>query len=172
MESPYKKKIINEKKAGKAGAPEPADRSRRRNLEIAVIVILLMGVGVLGYAFVYRVFIAPPINAEIERQSGLTKKDARIQVNILNATPQHDLARRVMDYLRARGFDVVEIGNYSSEQSRSLVIDRTGDSLSARKVAFAMGIPDSSIRKDVDSSLYLDVSVVLGNDFEQLKPWK
>lgn len=172
MESPYKKKIISEKKRGVADEPATGKRERRKNLEIAFISCLVLGVGALGYAFVHRMFIAPPVNAEAGQQSGQATKDGRIQVNILNATARHELARKVMDYLRARGFDVVEIGNYSSEQQRSFIVDRADDSVSARRVAFAMGIPDSSIRKDVDRSLYLNASVVLGDDFEKLKPWK
>ena len=169
MESPYKRKLIKEKKTGEG---EKERRARTRNIEIAAILALAAGVGIFGYSFIHRMFISPPVNAAVERQDDLVKKGDHIQVNVLNASGEHDLARKAMDYLRNRGFDVVEIANYQSVEPRSFVIDRTGDSLSARKAAFAMGIADSSIRKEVDRSLYLDASVVLGSDYRQLKPWK
>jgi hypothetical protein len=137
-----------------------------------LIVVALVVLGVLGAFFVRRMFLVAPVDASVERDSGLARKGSTIQVSVLNASGGQNMARHTMDYLRARGFDVVEIGNAHVREMKSLVIDRANDSVSARKVAFALGIGDSCIRVDVDTMLFLEVHVVLGDDYRQLKPWR
>ncbi len=93
-----------------------------------------------------------------------------IQLDVLNGTKEVKLAQRVTDYLRSQGFDVVEMGNYKSSSVEStLVLDRTGNLDAARQVAEVLGVPESNVKTSVDKSLFLDVSVIVGNDFKQLK---
>ncbi len=165
------KKREREKLASRRHDDDVAQSGRARWVQILLVVAAAV-VLVLGYAFVRRVFIAPPVDAAVERQDDMVSAGQKIQVNVLNSASTKGLARRAMDYLRARGFDVVEIGNASAAQPRSAVIDRVNDSLSARKVAFALGIPDSCIRREENRELFLDVTVVIGDDYELLKPWR
>ena len=125
----------------------------------------------MGYAFIHRMFISPPVESTVIRADSSAQKTGRIQVNIMNATSQRELARTVMEYLRNRGFDVVELGNFTPEP-RSFVLGRTGDVRSARNVALALGIADSCVRLEPDSTLFLDASVYIGADYRGLKPWK
>ncbi len=138
----------------------------------ALIVAALIVVVVLGAFFIRRMFLAAPVDASLEHESGFAKQGGRIQVSVVNAAGGQNLARRTMDYLRARGFDVVEIGNARDREPRSLIIDRANDSVSARKVAYALGIGDSCIRVQIDSMAFLQVNVVLGEDYARLKPWR
>jgi uncharacterized membrane protein len=93
-----------------------------------------------------------------------------IQLDVLNGTKEAKLAQRVTDYLRSRGFDVVEMGNYKvSSVETTLVLDRTGNIEAAREVAEALGVPETNIRTSIDKDLFLDVSIILGNDFKQLR---
>lgn len=152
---------------------DPEDVAPKRHAWLnALLVASVVVVGALGYAFVRRVFIAPPMSSTVDRQDDLARKGARIQVNVLNSASGKGVARKTMDYLRARGFDVVEIGNAPAPARRSVVIDRVNDSLSAKKVAFALGIGDSCIRREENRSLFLDVTVIVGDDYESLKPWQ
>lgn len=163
---------MREKRLASGGDDEPQKRATRSVVTTSAMIVSVALVLVLGYAFVHRVFIAPPVNAEVERQDDLVRKGAKIQVNVVNSSGAQRVARRTMDFLRARGFDVVEIGNAGEPVAMSTVIDRVNDSLSARKVAFALGIADSCVRRDENRKLFLDVTVVLGQDYESLKPWK
>ncbi len=165
------KKREREKLASRRHDDDVAQSGNARWVQILLVVAAAV-VLVLGYAFVRRVFIAPPVDAAVERQDDMVRAGQKIQVNVLNSASTKGLARRAMDYLRARGFDVVEIGNASAAQPHSAVIDRVNDSLSARKVAFALGIPDSCIRREENRELFLDVTVVIGDDYELLKPWR
>ncbi len=122
-------------------------------------------------SFINRVIIAPPVDSKIEEGANSSENDLVIQVNVLNACGETGLAAKAMEFLRLRGFDVVEIGNYPKKEEKSLVLDRLGDLRSARKVAYAMGIPDTLVVSAVDSNLFVRSTVVIGKDFPLLKPF-
>lgn len=93
------------------------------------------------------------------------EREQRIRVEVLNAAGTSGLARAVTDQLRDRGFDVVYYGNAGSGFARdtSLVLDRAGNAEAAQAVADALGI--SRIRAAPDTTLYLEVTVVVGRDW-------
>ncbi|MFP4368655.1 MAG: LytR C-terminal domain-containing protein [Candidatus Kapaibacterium sp.] len=122
-------------------------------------------------SFMYRNFINPPVDAMLDDDTGSFTVEQVIQVNVLNACGEPGIAGFTKEYLRSRGYDVVEIGNNDNKLERSIVIDRVGDHKSARKVAYAMGINDSLIVTKIDSGMYLRSSVILGSDFKGLKPF-
>jgi hypothetical protein len=122
---------------------------------------------VLAYSFINRIFIDPPVNAETNRGG----KTHTIQLDVLNGSGTPRLGQRFTDYLRARGFDVVEMGNFKeSGVELTRVIDRSGDLTAARQVAEALGVPKARVIQQIDKNAYLDVSVVIGKDFKSLKP--
>jgi hypothetical protein len=91
-------------------------------------------------------------------------EEKRGRIDVRNATTRAGLAADVTDRLRDAGFDVVHYGNAENGPDSSAVIDRVGDPAVARAVADALGI--ERILTEVDSSLYLDATVILGVDFE------
>jgi len=132
-------------------------------LAFAVVVILLI------WSFVNRTFIDPPVKPETV-QGGKTHT---IQLDVLNGSGVPKLSQRFTDYLRARGFDVVETGNFKdSKVEKTRVIDRAGHLEAAQQVAEALGVPKSGVVQQIDRNAYLDVSVVIGKDFRLLKPFK
>jgi hypothetical protein len=75
-------------------------------------------------------------------------------------------------YLRRRGFDVVEVGDYRSfDEERSKVIDRVGDLETARKVANALGIPEDQVLQEIRLDYFLDATIVIGKDYATLRPF-
>ena len=95
-----------------------------------------------------------------------------IQVEVRNGAGEAGLAGSVIQYLRRRGFDVVESGNYSSfDVDSTFIVDRVGNPDAARRVAAALGVSENKIQEDVQSNAYLDVSVVVGKDFNTLTPF-
>jgi len=95
-----------------------------------------------------------------------------IQLDVQNGTRENGIASRITEFLRKNGLDVVEIGNYkSNEIEKTLIIDRSGDKNKALKVARILGLDGRKVIKQLNSSLYLDVTVVIGNDFKELKPF-
>lgn len=96
-----------------------------------------------------------------------------IQVEVLNGAGVANLASQATEHLRDRGFDVVGQGNYSSfDQQKSIVIDRIGNLEAAQKVAEALGLPKNRVEQEIRQEYYLDASVVIGHDYEQLRPFR
>lgn len=92
-----------------------------------------------------------------------------IQLDVQNGAGEAKLAQKLTEYLRLKGFDVVEMGNYkSSNIAQTMVIDRTGEIEPARAVAASLGIAEERVIQQVDKNLFLDVTVVIGKDFATL----
>jgi hypothetical protein len=85
----------------------------------------------------------------------------RVKVHVVNTTRVRGLARRATQYLRDRGWDVVEVGTTTPVRERTLVVDRSGHPEWARRVAHAMG--GAAVESRPDSSRYLDVTVLVGS---------
>lgn len=96
-----------------------------------------------------------------------------IQIDLLNGCGVNGAASKFTGYLRARGYDVVEMKNYKTSDVReSLVIDRTGNVETAQKVAYALGVKEKNIIQQINQNYFVDVSVVVGKDFNALKPYQ
>lgn len=141
--------------------------AERKPLWTWVVMIALAVVVLVAVASLVWRFVNPPV-------SPLTnEEDPRsvIQVEVVNASGRPGAGRKVMEFLRLRGFDVVEIGNDTARPRRSVVIDRVGDRTSARKVAQSLGIADSLITTDLDSMRFLQSSIIIGSDLDNLEPF-
>lgn len=91
-------------------------------------------------------------------------EEARVRVEVLNAAGIPGLARSATERLRARGYDVVYYGNASGYSGdSSLVLDRVGRAGPAGEVAEAAEI--GRVRTEVDTALYVDVTVIVGRDW-------
>ena len=86
--------------------------------------------------------------------------NARVRVQVLNATGTRGLAQRATDLLRDKGFDVVEIGNSRDRVDSTVVLDRTGHPDWARRVAAALG--GAQVVARPDSARYVDITVLIG----------
>jgi hypothetical protein len=139
--------------------------------------VLIGGIGIfvvaLAAQFISRMFVTPPVTSDRERNDLLVRAGERIQINVLNGSGKPNLARVFTDYLRARKFDVVEMGNYSGDEiPQSLIIDQVNDSVSAQKIAYALGVSTSQIQKRVDTNAFVDAAVIIGKDYESLNPMR
>jgi LytR cell envelope-related transcriptional attenuator len=121
------------------------------------IVILVAVVAVLGAAALVTARPTPTVSRL------MAPPGVRIRVQVLNATPTRGLARRATGYLRDRGFDVVDVATAPQARHSTLVIDRSGHPEWAQLVARALGVADVEAR--LDSSRYLDVTVLVGRDW-------
>jgi hypothetical protein len=143
----------------------------RNGLLNAGLLVLGLGVMVLLYAFVTRTTTPRSNPSRVAQATELI--GPVIQVEVRNGAGVDHLAKRTTRFLRDRGFDVVEVGNYGSfTQEHSVVIDRVGDLESARKVARALDIPDDRVKQEIRTEVYLDASVILGKDYHTLRPFE
>jgi hypothetical protein len=136
--------------------------------------LALAGAGLAVLALLYglaaRTFVPRTDSARAEAPAA--PGDGIIQVEVLNGAGAEGIAGATADYLRGLqlGFDVLRQGNHAAaEQTR--VLDRVGAPDLAHRVAEALGLPDGRVVTELDPSLDLDVSVVLGADYAALAPF-
>lgn len=137
---------------------------------VSVVGLLVL---VLGWQFVTNAFLRHPVSGELNRPDLLVRKGERIQINILNGSGRMRMAQKFTDYLRARKFDVVEMENYKDTNvARTFIVDRVGDSVSAQKIAYALGVDDSLIHREIDTEEYVKADLIIGRDYQNLNPMK
>ena len=147
--------------------------SRKGCLETAAIVVFALVIGAFAASTWMRHVggngpgEGAPAAEPADSVSRPSLARARIRVQVRNGSGIPGAAAQVTEYLREAGFDVVDFGNAEGfDEPRTVVIDRVGDRGRALEVAAALrGVP---IRSEVDTTLYLDVTVLVGRDAEAL----
>jgi hypothetical protein len=135
------------------------------------LVLALVVAAVLLYALFVR-FATPRVDPLREANPAALEGE-RIQIELLNGCGVDDIAATARSYMRRLGFDVVGVGNYTSDDVRvSFVIDHVGDRVAAKKVAAALGLDSAEIREVISADAVFDASVVIGSDFETLAPFR
>ncbi|MBI5464710.1 MAG: LytR C-terminal domain-containing protein [Ignavibacteriales bacterium] len=137
-------------------------RARRWTVVVSAVCVLFL---VVAYLFAHR--------ESKSAQRSVSAADiprSTILIEVVNGAGGQRLGQRFADYLRLRGFDVVDILNAKvRDVERTIVIDRVGNTEVAKQVAEALGIEESRVHRQIDKSLYLDVTVLIGRDSGQLK---
>lgn len=122
---------------------------------LSIILILIAGL----YIFSFSYKITNPVQYK------------NIKIEVLNGCGVQDLARVTTDYLRKKGFDVINYANAAEEQQRTVVIDRLSPEKKwAKIVAKALDLNLTSAI--IDSSLCIHVLVLLGKDYDEVMPKK
>lgn len=133
--------------------------------------MFLVVAGTLFAVFISIELVFHPAPPDVNKAS--TKRIVSIQLEVLNGTTEPKVAQRLTEALRSGGFDVVDVGNYkSSSVQRTTVIARTPDKSAAVSVASYLGVDNSHVLQQPDKNLYLDVSVIIGKDINQLRVFK
>ncbi|PSQ99010.1 MAG: hypothetical protein BRD48_05310 [Bacteroidetes bacterium QS_9_68_14] len=147
-------------------------------LGVAVMVLLYALVsehlGGGGQA-VYGEASAPGAQAATDKKNARSGEstDEILQVAVKNGCGAKGVAAEARGYLVREGFDVVEVGNYTTfDLDSSMVIARAGSRAAARRLARAMGIPPGRIRQETSEAYHLDAAAVLGDDYRSLDPFR
>jgi hypothetical protein len=128
--------------------------------------MVAVGLVMASYATWYRVTRYPP-SAPGPSFRPVPGEDARVQVEVLNASEGVGLARIAMRKLRDAGIDVVYMGSDTGQTLDSTVIlIRRGGADAAARVRTALGA--GSVRAASDPARLVDVTVRLGRDFGAL----
>ncbi|MBN1383256.1 MAG: LCP family protein [Elusimicrobia bacterium] len=92
-----------------------------------------------------------------------------VVVEIFNASGKSKRASMMRRALLKENFDVIKIGNFSrdSRYEKTVVIDRMGQLKKAQNVAAAIGAKE--VITKVDESRGVDVTVIIGRDWQGLK---
>ena len=127
--------------------------------------------GVLLFILIIALFsriLYPRIVADRDEQDPALISEV-IQLEVLNGCGITGIATRFTDSLREYGFDVVETGNYDHfDVDQTFVISRSGQMENAYRVANALGISENQVIREQSPDFYLDVTLIIGSDFESL----
>jgi hypothetical protein len=94
------------------------------------------------------------------------------RIEVLNGCGVDNLAYKVALYLREEGFDVVEIGNVKEAGvERTIIIERVDKRMGNAKLVGRV-IHCTNMQAMIDSTLFLEVSLLLGKDYEKYFPRK
>jgi capsular polysaccharide biosynthesis protein len=134
------------------------------NSAIGFLSVLLIG---LLIALFTRIVYPRIFNQRADQTTELI--GSIIQLEVLNGCGEAGIANNFTAHLRNNGFDVVEVGNFERfDVEKTFVISRSSSPNNARRVADALGVSEQNIIREESSDFYLDVTVVLGKDYETL----
>ena len=141
------------------------------NIFLNVIILLLAGLILfMAYSLITKI---EGLSPDDEDTNEANKPSKIIQLEVLNGCGISGVAEKFTNHLRQNNFDVVQVGNYSSfDIDNTLVVDRTGKRVNALKVAEALGIDPKNVIQQINNDYFLDVSLIIGRDFNHLKPFK
>ena len=144
---------------------------RTANIFLNVIILLLAGLILfMAYSLITKI---EGLSPDDEDTNEANKPSKIIQLEVLNGCGISGVAEKFTNHLRQNNFDVVQVGNYSSfDIDNTLVVDRTGKRVNALKVAEALGIDPKNVIQQINNDYFLDVSLIIGRDFNHLKPFK
>lgn len=147
-------------------------RTSTQNLLLNIFIFVLV---VIVIYLSYSIYIKLKLGSTEEVVQNINKDvpSEIIQVEVLNGCGVSGLADRFTYFLRDKGFDVVNKGNYIQfDIEKTIVIDRIGNTANAKEVAKSLGVNQNSIITQINEDYFLDVSVILGADYYKLIPLK
>ncbi|OGB63260.1 MAG: hypothetical protein A2Y94_09915 [Caldithrix sp. RBG_13_44_9] len=108
-----------------------------------------------------------------EPQPVLKPVKQKMQVEVLNGCGTAGIAAVATDFLRKSDVDVIYSGNFNRfDINQSMVLDRLGDKDNAEEIADILGIETEQVKTEINPNRQLDVTVILGKDYPNLKPFK
>ena len=88
-----------------------------------------------------------------------------IKIEILNGSNNPGQAQNLRNYFIKYGFNVVHFGNaLRNDYEKTVVIDRVGKPLLAKRIADIINCKE--VYTKIDKSLMVDITIIIGNDFE------
>lgn len=156
-------------KSPSVNKPDIKKKRSPAGIILNVFILVLAGIIVfISYSIYLRIS-----SKSVPDQSRKNKAAEIVQMEVLNGCGTSGITDTFTDFLRSHNFDVVSRGNYRSfEIDNTFIIDRTGNTANAEKVADALGIDRKYIVEQLSNEYFLDVSLVIGKDFNRLKPVK
>jgi hypothetical protein len=119
--------------------------------------------GLVGVAALAAFLVAGARSAEEPGPRPWHEGD-RVIVEVLNGSGRTGLARQVTRRLRLRGVDVIYFGNADALADTTVLLVRRGEV--ARGHEAARALEQGIVRSAADSLRRVDVSIILGRDYE------
>ncbi len=92
-----------------------------------------------------------------------------VVMEVLNGSGVGGVAQKFTNYIRQNGFDVIYTGNADrSDYDKTVLIARTADGQKLYDVNAILMLSADQLFQKLDSTLQVDVSLVIGKDFRSL----
>ncbi|MBN1620965.1 MAG: LCP family protein [Endomicrobiales bacterium] len=102
------------------------------------------------------------MNTVLPQKDAIESKKSRIRIEVWNAAGVSKLAENVVWILRHHGYDVIDWGNFSVRQKKTIIKDLTGDLEAAQRISNILECGEVITR--YDEKRFIDISVILGED--------
>lgn len=136
-----------------------------------VLITLIVVLSAIIIFLAYSLYMKIQNISESKNKLGQNRPSAIIQVEVLNGCGVDGAAAKYTNYLRQKNFDVVQVGNFRSDTiEETIVIDRSGNTANAEKLALVLGIEKKNIIQQLNKEYLLDATLVIGRDYNKLKP--
>lgn len=110
----------------------------------------------------------PEPTREITLEEYLAEENARLA--ILNATASPGLAGITAEFLEDKGFQISEVGNANKYKEQTLIYDYEGKPYTVQSLLQVMGYTQNRLFYRSDSSVTVDIVIVLGADWVSENP--
>ncbi|MCC6549579.1 MAG: LytR C-terminal domain-containing protein [Ignavibacteriaceae bacterium] len=146
-----------------AASSEKEERFKQLLLVSAILINLLVSI----YLFL---LIFPPGEESRGAVKVQENKGDVITVEVLNGSGIPNASAMIADYLRGPGIDILQTGNYETfDIDETMVIDLSGNYHKAKIISSKLGLDSLRIVTITNPSRLLDISIIAGKDFKQLK---
>ncbi|CAG1769349.1 hypothetical protein BAC3_00217 [uncultured bacterium] len=152
--------------------------SKFKHYSVNILIVLLAVVTIYLFYNLFKRITTPQTDIKtqvVDSTTYLTRQPSggTLQIDVQNGCGVSGIADKFTEYLRSKGFDVVEMGNFSTQDIKTtMVIDRAGNMKNAKRVAQSLGVSEKFVIQQMNKNYFLDATVVIGKDYEELLPFK
>ncbi|MBZ0204611.1 MAG: LytR C-terminal domain-containing protein [Ignavibacteria bacterium] len=149
-----------------------------KNYSINILIVLLAVITIYLFYNLFKRLTTPHQDIKtqvVDSTTYLTKQPSggTLQIDVQNGCGVSGIADKFTEFLRSKGFDVVEMGNFTTQDIKTtMVIDRAGNMKNAKRVAASIGVNDKYVIQQMNKNYFLDATVVIGKDYQDLLPFK
>jgi len=173
-----RRRAVRRNSRSKNSPKRPYKRSQNKTLKERFLTTAIWGLSLINITLIFSLisnFFASPGEDRLSVDPPPLVEEKVITVQVLNGCGVQGLANEITQYLRNKNFDVVDVGNYEDgfDLEQTLVLDRVSlGSKYAKKVAKALGVNKNLVTPNLEKSLQLMVTVIIGTDYKKLKVYK
>ena len=107
--------------------------------------------------------------ADPPRAVGPASAAETVRIEILNASGRKDLAVLVTNFLRKKGFDVINFGTYGSIEKQTKIVNCSGNIDTALGIRDVLALGGLEIYSKLEKPAIAQVRIILGADFDDSK---
>ncbi|MCH8954126.1 LytR C-terminal domain-containing protein [candidate division KSB1 bacterium] len=173
-----RRRAVRKNSRSKSSPRRPYKRSQNKTLKERFLTTAIWGLSLINITLIFSLisnFFASPEDTRLTVDPVPPVEKKVITVQVLNGCGVQGLANEITQYLRNKNFDVVDIGNYGGgwDLEQTLVLDRVSlESKYAKKVAKELGVNKNQVAPQLEDSVQLMVTVIIGTDYKKLKVYK